>query len=522
MQGSLHRGLNRLRFGDHVCLSYDHPDEARAPLVPYFRDGLLRGERCVFVGTSNENDQLAQDLTGAGVDVRRAREQGRLLLQTPAEVYPQGAFKASDMLSMIDKLVEHAVASGFAGLRGAGEMVPTPPPNLWQELRDYEAHLNERCAALPFIGLCRYNHATCPPEILRDGLRTHPIALIRGQLCDNPFYETPAVAVRPEDNTARVAWMLRQLRWSQRTRQHMGNLTDSLAAETAQLASENQRRQRNEASLHKAIEMRDRFLAMLADALSTPMTPLLTQLQSLTRSLGGGRGPRSPRDGTVSPDLESLERVALQITQLSRTIDQARDILRLTNREMTTSPEEFDLTDMVRQVTLRRREQLADAGCTIALRTSGRIQGRWDRDRVERVVGNLLMNAMTRGRGKAIDLDLSSDEEIAALAVRDRGAAIMAADLATLFERLEGHLGDVRQDAAQGMWVTREIVSALGGEIGVANQPQGCVTFLVELPRSRAPRRWSADVGNHSRPPALGRSAGRASFGGKIEGWVPG
>jgi len=491
MQGSLDRGLDRLRFGDHICLSYDHPDEARAPLLPFFRDGLLRGERCVFVGTPNENDQLLKDLTGAGVDVRRASGQGRLVLQTPEATYPPGDFKASDMLALIDKLVEQAVASGFAGLRGAGEMVPTPPPRLWQELRDYEAHLNDLCAVLPFIGLCRYNHASSPPEILRDGLRTHPMAIIRGQLCDNPFYEAPAVAVRPDDDTARVAWMLRQLRWTQRTRQHMGNLTDSLAAETAQLAAENQRCQRSEAAMHKAIETRDRYLAMLADELSTPIAPLLTQLQSLTRGHGAGRAPRSfsSLGGALPAEAAMLDAVARQISQLARTIDQARDISRLTNRQATTKLEEFDLTDAIRQVTLRRRDLLADAGCAISLRTSGRIVGRWDRARVERVASNLLMNAMARGRGKPVDLELSSDEETAALAVRDRGAPIIAADFATLFERLDGAVGESRPDSAQGLWVTREIVSALGGELGVANQPEGAVTFLVELPRSRPTRR---------------------------------
>jgi signal transduction histidine kinase len=317
-------------------------------------------------------------------------------------------------------------------------------------------------------------------------LRTHPTALIRGQLCDNPFYEAPAVAVRPDDNTARVAWMMRQLRLSHRTRRHLDKLTESLAAETAQLASENQQRRLNEEALRKALEMRDRFLALLADELWVPMGPLLSQLQSLVR---GDAYPHRMAESPAATTTTTLGAVAQQLTQLSKVVEEARDISRLTNRQASSKLEDFDLTDAIRQVTLRRREQLAEAGCSVSLRTAGRIQGRWDRPRVEQVASNLLVNAMTRGRGTAVDLELSCDDETAALAVRDRGAAIAAADQALLFDRLEGTLGGGRHSPARGLWVTREIVNALGGSIEVSNQPDGAVAFCVELPRSRSARR---------------------------------
>jgi signal transduction histidine kinase len=70
--------------------------------------------------------------------------------------------------------------------------------------------------------------------------------------------------------------------------------------------------------------------------------------------------------------------------------------------------------------------------------------------------------------------------------VRDHGIGVPLADQARIFERFEravpvenyGGLG-------LGLWISRQIVDAMGGEIRVESMPQKGARFLVELPRQQ-------------------------------------
>jgi hypothetical protein len=72
---------------------------------------------------------------------------------------------------------------------------------------------------------------------VRDLLRTHPVAIVRGESCDNPFYERPEI-VLSDDAQTRLDWQFRQLRVQQRTRQHLEDMRVSAVAAAAQLAAE--------------------------------------------------------------------------------------------------------------------------------------------------------------------------------------------------------------------------------------------------------------------------------------------
>jgi hypothetical protein len=68
-------------------------------------------------------------------------------------------------------------------------------------------------------------------------LRTHPVALVRGEACENPFYERPEI-VLSDDNETRIDWQFRQLRVGQRARQHLEGTRSSAVAAAAELAAE--------------------------------------------------------------------------------------------------------------------------------------------------------------------------------------------------------------------------------------------------------------------------------------------
>src|SRR5688572_14458938 len=79
--------LAGFRAGDHVCHPFFERVDHNAALIPFIREGLLRGERCVFAGAPSLLARTEDDLRAAGVDVARERERQALMLIPSEDAY---------------------------------------------------------------------------------------------------------------------------------------------------------------------------------------------------------------------------------------------------------------------------------------------------------------------------------------------------------------------------------------------------------------------------------------------------
>ncbi len=168
----------------------------------------------------------------------RAESRGALLFSTKEDEYlTNGVFDPSAVLAKIDRYLKEALADGFTGLCATGELMNVPSDELWRQIVWYEAQINENFTRLPFTGLCRYPRTVVPANRVQDVLRTHPIAVVRGETCDNPFYERPALALS-DDSQARLDWQLRQLRVQNRVQRRLEDKTTSAVTAAVALAAE--------------------------------------------------------------------------------------------------------------------------------------------------------------------------------------------------------------------------------------------------------------------------------------------
>jgi signal transduction histidine kinase len=70
--------------------------------------------------------------------------------------------------------------------------------------------------------------------------------------------------------------------------------------------------------------------------------------------------------------------------------------------------------------------------------------------------------------------------------VKDGGIGIASEDLSRLFNRFERAVSERNYGGfGLGLWITRQIVEAMGGRIQVTSQLGTGSTFTVELPRQR-------------------------------------
>ncbi|HEX8439482.1 ATP-binding protein [Archangium sp.] len=228
----------------------------------------------------------------------------------------------------------------------------------------------------------------------------------------------------------------------------------------------------------KAIGLRDDFLQVAAHELRTPVTSLKLNTQAL---LGSARREEGWSERTVAR-LAGMER---SVSRLGMLVNELLDVSRVTGGRLVLHPEELDLVALIRDVVEHFRPDAERAGCELRVRVDAPVVSRWDRLRVEQVLGSLLSNACKYGAGRPVEVALSATASRVELRVRDEGIGIDPDVQSRIFERFERAVSDRHYGGlGMGLWMTRELVTAMGGTIRVESAPGQGATFLVELPRS--------------------------------------
>ncbi len=232
-----------------------------------------------------------------------------------------------------------------------------------------------------------------------------------------------------------------------------------------------------EAELRRAVQLRDDFLSVAAHELRTPLTSLKLQLELLARAAESEGGRLSER---LESKLKAAHRQANRLNQLNGTL---LDVARIGAGRLHMEREEVDFVEVVEETLQRLAPELERAGCTLGVELAAEVHGQWDRLRLEQVVVNLLMNAARYGAGMPIEVRLSREKGEAVLSVRDQGIGIAPEDQQRIFRRFERAVSvDNYGGLGLGLYISSEIVSAMGGSISVASSPGAGATFTVRLP----------------------------------------
>jgi len=146
--------------------------------------------------------------------------------------------------------------------------------------------------------------------------------------------------------------------------------------------------------------------------------------------------------------------------------------------------EDVALDTLVREVVERLRPAAAEKEIAVDLAGSSPTV-RADRRQLGRVFTNLVGNAIKYGPGPGrVAVTLTGDADEVAVAVADTGYGIAAPDLARLFTRYARfHRDKGIPGTGLGLYLSKAIVEAHGGSIGVDSELGRGSTFTVRLPR---------------------------------------
>lgn len=229
--------------------------------------------------------------------------------------------------------------------------------------------------------------------------------------------------------------------------------------------------------LQKTDEMRRELLANVSHDLRTPLTTLQVHLETLS----------------LKEDLSVEERRALlavtigQCRRLVNLVEQLLQLAKLDARQVTISPEPFQLAELVQDIvmkfqltarrtgvalTIERREDLPLVMADIAL--------------IERVVDNLVDNALRHApSGGRVTVRLMPASQAVRVEVHDTGPGIPESERAHIFERF--YRGDKSRSttsghAGLGLAITRSILELHGCAIDFVSSAAQGTTFFFDLP----------------------------------------
>jgi PAS domain S-box-containing protein len=266
------------------------------------------------------------------------------------------------------------------------------------------------------------------------------------------------------------------------------DVTDRRAAEAeANAAREEAERARDEAErardeAERASRAKSDFLSRMSHELRTPLNAIL------------GFGQLVQLGDLTEEDAENVGQIMTAGRHLLALINDTLDVSRIETGRLSLSPEALNVEEVVAESLDLVRQDAAARGIT--LQVSSRAADTFvlaDRQRFKQVMVNLLSNAVKYNRdGGSVLVDCrphsggrpESSGGRVRVSVTDTGTGIpndRVADVFTPFERLGAELTEI-EGTGVGLALTKSLVEAMGGTIGVDSTPGVGSTFHVDLP----------------------------------------
>lgn len=184
-----------LHHAAHICAFFDSERQEYDCLVPYFAEGLARGEQVVTIRDAAACNAHMEKLRNSGaIPVDTAVKSNRLRVVASEETYLQnGVFEVDRMYKMIKTTLEDAHREGFARVRTCGDMswALRDMPGT-DELMQYESRVNQLTVEHDCTLMCTYDASRISGRALMDVLATHPVVLLGDRIYENPYYQEPA------------------------------------------------------------------------------------------------------------------------------------------------------------------------------------------------------------------------------------------------------------------------------------------------------------------------------------------
>jgi signal transduction histidine kinase len=216
------------------------------------------------------------------------------------------------------------------------------------------------------------------------------------------------------------------------------------------------------------------FINIAAHELRTPIQPLLGIAEQLEHDLEKG----SEEVKISRSEIEMFSRNANRLARLSSDI---LEVSRIESNTLNLHKEKLDLKDKIYRVIGDTRMLVDKENVEVVFETVKEpVVLDADKSRIFEVIANLLRNAINFTKHGRITVRLDKSDNYATISVRDTGEGINPEIMPRLFDKF-ATTSD--QGTGLGLFISKNIVEAHGGEIKGGNNPDGRgATFTFTLP----------------------------------------
>jgi signal transduction histidine kinase len=219
-----------------------------------------------------------------------------------------------------------------------------------------------------------------------------------------------------------------------------------------------------QARIRRLLDNRTRMLGALSHDLRTPLTLLRLRTEGLREA-------------------DERERMLASIGELDTMIDASLNFAR--DQATAEAWRRMDVTALVASIV----DDMADAGLPVTMAPAEPVVLKCQSGALRRALANLIDNAIKYGGSARIALDISASA--VRIDIDDDGPGIAEAELHRVFEpfyRLEQSRSRETGGTGLGLSIALSIAQAHGGDITLANRPEGGLRASVSLPRRGQPR----------------------------------
>ncbi len=226
------------------------------------------------------------------------------------------------------------------------------------------------------------------------------------------------------------------------------------------------------AALENEREVRERFIAVLAHDLRSPLGSVVSSAELLLR--------QAPHESQVRP----LERIVQGAQRVGRMDDDLVEFAEVRMGQIPIRRKAGEIAPIIRELVESFGSTHPQRATIVTTETPG--EGEWDADRVAQILNNLLVNADAYSpTGSPVSVTVRDDGDFVILDVHNRGDPIPPEDLPRIFEPF--HRGtratSTTRGLGLGLYIVREIVRACHGTVEVLSRERMGTRFTVRLAR---------------------------------------
>jgi len=217
--------------------------------------------------------------------------------------------------------------------------------------------------------------------------------------------------------------------------------------------------------------------------LGRELTPVLRQ--PIARIIANAETIRSRLAGPLAEEYSNYAAdIAAAGQHLLSLIEDLSDLEVVEADDFATAPDRIDLADVARRAVgiLGVRARAKDI-TLLAPRADEGLSAIGEFRRVLQVLLNLVGNAIAySSAGSQVTLELGTRGQRVSIAVADQGPGLAPEQAARVFEKFErlGRSGD--GGSGLGLYISRRLARAMGGELSVESTPGEGARFILELP----------------------------------------